>query len=179
MNMNWRVLGTVILALAGGCFWASAPPNFKSDPIKQLVVLWDMPEGTGTVVQTTWQTTNRDEVATFANAIQTTTWESSSILLRSHPTRILLTTAGGVKWEMHIHTPDRLSLFNINDPGRSGTVKRGENDLIALLTVAISQSVGQAVDLSGNYEADVYNKRIRRTVPEATIAIQKEYWVRN
>lgn len=168
MKTKCRFVALLIVAMASGCFWVSSPPNFQQDPMKELVVLRDMPQSTGVVVRTTWSTTDQAELAAFAKAIPMETWQGASVFVRSHSTRILFTTVAGEKWEMNLHTPGRLSLYNVTNQGRSGTVSRKGQDIVSMLTTAISKSVGQSVDLSVDYNEDVYEGRIRRIVPEST-----------
>lgn len=160
-------MALLIVAMASGCFLGSSPPNFTQDPMTELVVLWDMPQGTGVVARTTWSTTDQAELAAFAKAIPTNTWLGSSVLMRNSSTRIIFTTVAGDKWEMYLQPPGRLSIYNVTNPGRSGTVSRKGQDIVSMLTAAIGKSVGKSVDLPADYNAAVFEGRIRRIVPES------------
>lgn len=153
-----------------GCsrFWESPPPDWISDPPAEITVIWDKPVSNSEVEQTTWTTTNRADVVAISGLVDTQSWESSSILTRSHPTRILLMTGVGEKWEIHlVSNPDKLSIFNIGDPGRSGRIS-AQTGLVDALTRMIATATGQPIDLRTDFSKDIYNGKVVRRIPDAT-----------
>lgn len=159
-----------LLFLGSGCFWWSSAPNFKVDPLTEVVVIWDRPQSTKAIELATWATTNSVRLGQLAAGLDTASWESRTTLLASHPTRILLVTRSGAVWETHILGKDRLSLFVLRDPVRSGVIK-GKTRFLAALTLMMEADTGRDVDLeAADFEERLYRKEVAREIPDSTVA---------
>jgi hypothetical protein len=166
----WQLLVVVPAMLAGGCFWWSPAPNFHKDKLKEVVVIWDRLATNGVVEKVTWATTNSSQLAELRDALDTTSWRSSSVLIRGDPARIILLTHSGDHWEMGVFgsdRPKRLSLFNRIDPGRAGIIEKREAFLKAL-TSMIEADTGNVVDLNADFRSQLYSRKMERIIPDET-----------
>ncbi len=159
-----------------GCFWVSSPPDFKKDRLTKVTVIWDMPVASNMIEQTCWVTTNTTQLSSLSDKLNTRSWQSVSLLLVSHPTRIIVSTHNGGEWEIHFTgfgRPEKLSMYDRHDPGRSGVIKRWE-DFTIELTRMIETDIGAKVDLTTDYTSQLYARKVERTIPEATRLVVKQ-----
>jgi hypothetical protein len=164
----WKMLVFVPTILAGGCFWWSPAPDFHKDNLKEVVVIWDRLATNGVVEKVTWTTTASSQLAELRDALDTTSWRSSSVLIRGDPARIILLTHSGDHWEMGVfgyEPPKRLSLFNRIDPGRAGVIEKPE-EFLNCLTDMIEASTGNRVDLRADFHSQLYARKLKRIIPE-------------
>jgi len=160
----------LIACLASGCFWVSSPPDFKADPVVEIVVFWDTQVSSNLIESETWATTNASLIKMIVKPINLRSWESSTLLLTAHPTRMILVTGHGQKWELHCldSDPGSVSMFDLNNPGRSGSVLGG-GEFVAQLTSAMRRELLRDVDLRANLKGVVSSEgKITRRVPAAT-----------
>ena len=155
----------------------SSPPDFKKDPLSGVVVIWDKPVSSNALEQQYWVTTNKVFLSRLADKLNTSSWESMTLLLVSHPTKIIISTYGGGEWEIHLTgfgRPEELSMYDRHDIGRSGVIK-GWEDFIAELTQMMETDIGDRVDLTTDNTSQIYARKVDRTVPKATVEILKRF----
>ncbi len=164
------VVATWIVSLVTGCFWISSPPSLKTDPVVEIAVLWDRQVSTNLIETAAWTTTNTSSIAAIVESIDLRSWRSSTLLLTAHPTRVILVTQHGQKWELHYleGDPRRISMFDLGDVGRSGSLLGGAG-FMERLTTTMTRELGYAVDLRLNLRGAVGPEgKLPRRVSSAT-----------
>ena len=140
----------------------------------ELTVIWDVATSPTAVTTSTWTTTNATLLAELSAQFEAKTWESATLLLTSHPTRIIMVTQSGACWEIHAWTRDRLSLFKLSDPGWSGKLP-GKGLLFDRIEAAIEQDLGQEVNLDADFTKELHAGTMSQTIPEDTLTQIKRF----
>ena len=169
---RWPLLvACLCMVVCQGCreqFWRSRAPDFEQDPAVELTVIWDVATSPTAVTTSAWTTTNAALLRELSAQFETKSWESATLLLTSHPTRIIMVTQSGACWEIHAWTRDRLSLFKLSDPGWSGKLS-GKGLFFDMIEAAIEKDLGQEVNLDADFTKELHAGTMTQTTPEDTL----------
>jgi len=167
-SVAWALLATLPLILIAGCFWYSAAPDFRKDNLKEVAVIWDRISTNDVVEKMAWTTTNPVQLAGLRDVLDTTSYESLSVLLKGDTTRIIVLTQGGDHWEMGLYGDEearKLSMFNRIDPGKAGVIRK-PGIFVKCLTDMIASNSQYQVDLSADVDSKRCELGLKRIVPD-------------
>lgn len=164
--MRLRQFTTLLfIATLSGCFWVSSPPDLTTaNAPAELVVIWDQQVAPDRLERKAWRTTEHEALRQLTAALDTSSWQSSSVLPRAHGTRIILRLESGRVWEIVMPTgrKPRFGMFDRGDTGRAGSIAYSSAFVQTLTRMIEAQSDGP-VDLGKEHWREIAKGTLTRT----------------